>query len=84
MKDKYKIGTIVLTDYFLEPGKFEEFEIKSILFGGSRIYISLYNIRTQVLYKSYTDLNFDIKKYNKTFFTKKELRVEKLKKLIEK
>ena len=64
--------------------KFEEFEIKSILFGGSRIYISLYNIRTQVLYKSYTDLNFDIKKYNKTFFTKKELRVEKLKKLIEK
>lgn len=81
MKKKYKKGTIVLTDYFLEPGKYEEFEIKNFVFGGSDICVTLYNIRTQELYRSYPDLRFNIKKYNELFFTKNELRAKKLRKL---
>ena len=35
MHAKFKKSTIVLTDYFLEPEQYEEFEIKEIRFGGN-------------------------------------------------
>lgn len=85
MNAKYKKGTIIYTDYFSEPGKLESFEILCFTFDGSRVVLSLYNPRTCETYRYYNKksgyLSFNIKKYNKLFFTKNEIRANKLKNL---
>lgn len=83
MKAKFKKGSIVLTDYFSEPGVFTEFIIDDIRFQGSELYLSLTNIETNERYNFWRNgnLKFNVKKYNELFFTKSELRMKKLKQL---
>lgn len=83
MKAKYKKGKI-FTDYFSGPGEYQDFELlENVYFSGSIISnIKLYDPRKEIVYRDY-NLRFNIKKYNELFFTKSELRAEKLKRLNE-
>jgi len=84
MKDKYKEGTKVFTDYFSGPEEYQEFVIVGFRIDGSSISLKLYNTKTKELYGNYADrLDFTLKQYNRLFFTKNELRKIKLKTLNE-
>lgn len=86
MKAKYKEGTTIYTDWFSEPGNYQDFIIYNIAISGDRINLELYDPRTDEILswnkRIRNSLNFHIKKYNELFFTRNELRVKKLKNLL--
>ena len=76
---KYPKGIKIYTDYFSEPGVYEEYILRDISISGSNICPKLVNSNGEII----TPYNFylHIKKFNKYFYTINELRAKKLKNL---